>query len=221
MSSGQVQTIPLKPIWLPTVWNQYEIIGEVRPLRGLLCVPNHRFTVMCSGTWHSMPHHGAVPLKPGFSQKVYMFWKLWMTFWLQGNIIPLVCIFLDALLYTEGKMIVPEDLCSLSISAMGCWLGKPRGFRAVSSGRCSVFPSTVDLCCRACDTGMTRLLPGFHHRSHVQPCRTCPRCCNMGLKILVYPMKVLGRQTSSVLLAKLLSTFWLKGILKVHSIFPN
>ena len=43
----------------------------------------------------------------------------------------------------------------------------------------------------------------------------------MGLKILVYPMKVLGRETGYILLAKLLSTLQLKGILKVHGIFSN
>lgn len=41
--------------------------------------------------------------------------------------------FLDRLWYTESKIMVPEDLCSLSISATGCSVGKPRRFRDVSA----------------------------------------------------------------------------------------
>lgn len=219
MSSGQVQTIPLKPMWWPLVWNQYEMIAGGRPLSGLLCAPYHRLVVMCSGTWRSLPHHGAVPLKMRFSQEGYRFWRFRMTFWLQGNTIPSVCIFLDALLYTEGKIMVPEDTRSLSISAMG-WESQG-DFRVVSAGRCHMFLRTIGLCSRACDMEMFRLLPGSHHWFHLQPCHACPRCCNMSLKTFVYPVKVLGEQTGYVLLAKLLSTFRLKGILKVHCIFSN
>lgn len=129
---GQVRTIPLNLMWPPIVKTEWDNRwGEVLAwfsVRSLFQA--HRDMLESDSMFHGV----VVPLKPGLSQEGSIFWRLWMTFWLQGNALPVVWIYFWFIL----KIMVIEDPCSLSISAMGCW--ESQDFRVVSARRCKMFP---------------------------------------------------------------------------------
>lgn len=120
---------------------------------------------------------GAVPLKPGLSQEDSIFWRLWMNFWLQGNALPVVWIFLD--LFWKLWCLKIHVLSPSLPWAVG-WERK-EDFRVVSAGRCEMLPGALGLFCRACDMGMVSLMPP----PSLDLCHIYPRCCNVHLKIFV------------------------------------
>lgn len=86
-----------------------------------------------------MLHGGAVPLKTGLSQEESLFWRLWMTFWLQGNALPVVWIFYD--LFRKSWWLKTHVL-SPSLPWAVDWESQ-EDFRVVSAGRCKMFPGAI------------------------------------------------------------------------------
>lgn len=103
-------------------WKQYEKTGGVRFLPGFLCVPHSRLIRMCLGTWQHAPWWSCSPETRIITQRLYILEAL------NGILTARKCpSYVVNIFGFIWKIMVPEDPHSLSISAMCCCLGRPRG----------------------------------------------------------------------------------------------